>query len=433
MDRKIFIPLFTASMVVSGTVKATSCTDISKIISEKLQETYVIEGTADKLTQLIQSHAFMNACNRKKTPENLADFFTTELNKIADDKHLSVVYDPAWVEELKAYRSSEQTEAFADKRVMETPTDNYGFKKVQILDGNIGYVDIRMFSDSHLGGETLENTMKFLKNSDGIIIDLRNNFGGSPFMVNTLASYFFDLETVHLLTFESRENGKLTEVQDWTSPYVPGPRFKDIPLYILISGNSASAAEAFSYVMKSLNRATLVGEVSAGAAHARTAEVINDNYILTLPNSRPVDPRTKGNWEKIGVMPNIETGSDTALDVAHAEILNTLIKEESDNKSLHQWFYPLVKAKSSQYELNQDDINHILGSYGIRKIYQKNGKLFYQYSDDPAFEIELLDKEILVFKAFTEARLQVVYKDDKVIALRMLSFGETQQEFKRTN
>ncbi|XQF91761.1 hypothetical protein ACOBV8_20110 (plasmid) [Pseudoalteromonas espejiana] len=55
---------------------------------------------------------------------------------------------------------------------METLTDNYGFKKVEMLDGNIGYLDIRVFSDSHLGGETLENAMKFLQHSDGIIIDL---------------------------------------------------------------------------------------------------------------------------------------------------------------------------------------------------------------------------------------------------------------------
>ncbi|MDB2387330.1 S41 family peptidase, partial [Shewanella sp.] len=328
MNNKVLKSLFISSLVLSNATSATECRDVSETIANKLEHNYVIPNTATKLSQFIRSKAFLTDCSRLKSAKDIAEFMTLELNKIANDKHLSVVYDPQWVNELKTYRSSAQTEAFADSRVMETPTDNYGFKKVEMLDGNIGYLDIRVFSDSHLGGETLENAMKFLQYSDGIIIDLRNNFGGSPFMVTSLASYFFDLDTVHLLTFENRENGVLMQTQDWTSPYVPGPRFKDTPLYILTSSNSASAAESFSYAMQSLTRATIVGEVTAGAAHARSAEIVNNDYILTLPTTRPVDPRTIDNWERKGVKPNIETSSDNALNVAYAEVLNTLIKSK---------------------------------------------------------------------------------------------------------
>ncbi|WP_051435662.1 S41 family peptidase [Shewanella fidelis] len=432
MKNKVFKSLIVSSLVLCNYVSAADCRDVSQIIAKQLEHNYVIENTATTLAQLMRSQALLSGCERQKSSEDIAEFMTLELNKIANDKHLSVVYDPQWVSELKAYRSSVQTEALADSRVMETPTDNYGFRKVELLEGNIGYLDIRMFSDSHLGGETLENAMKFLQHSDGIIIDLRNNFGGSPFMVTSLASYFFDLDTVHLSTFESRENGVLTQTQDWTSPYVPGPRFKDTPLYILTSSNSASAAESFSYAMQSLTRATIVGEVTAGAAHARSAEIVNNDYILTLPTSRPVDPRTKDNWERKGVKPNIETSSDNALNVAYAEVLNLLINSKSSNLSLHQWVYPLVKAKSNQYQPSQNDIDQIIGTYGKRNLFQKNGKLFYQYLDDPAFEIELIDKDVIVFKAFTEARLQVIYKDKQATALKMLSFGENAREFQRT-
>lgn len=300
MNNKVFKPLIVSSLVLCNYVSAADCYDVSQNIAKQLEDNYVIENTATRLAQLIRSQVFLSGCERQKSSEDIAEFMTLELNKIANDKHLSVVYDPNWVSELKDYRSSAQTEAFADSRVMETPIDNYGFKKVELLDGNIGYLDIRAFSDSHLGGETLENAMKFLQHADGIIIDLRNNYGGSPFMVTSLASYFFDLDTVHLSTFESRENGVLTQTQDWTSPYVPGPRFKDTPLYILTSSNSASAAEGFSYSMQSLNRATIVGEVTAGAAHGRSTEIVNNDYILTLPSTRPVDPRTNDNWERKG-------------------------------------------------------------------------------------------------------------------------------------
>lgn len=430
MNNKVLISLLISPLFLSNVASAAKCSDVSETIANKLEKNYVIPSTATKLSQLVRSKTFINDCNNLQSSEEIAEFMTSELNKVANDRHLSVVYDPLWVNELKAYHSSAQTESFADSRVMETPTDNYGFKKVEMLDGNIGYLDIRMFSDSHLGGETLESSMKFLQHADGIIIDLRNNFGGSPFMVTSLASYFFDLDTVHLSTFEQRNDGVLTQTQDWTSPYVPGPRFKDTPLYILTSSNSASAAEGFSYAMQNLSRATIVGEVTAGAAHARSAEIVNNDYILTLPSARPVDPRTKDNWERKGVKPNIETSSDNALNVAYAEVLYTLIK--SKNLGLHKWVYPLAKAKSSQYQPSQIDFNQIVGAFGERKIFQERDKLYYQYSNDPAFEIELLDKETIIFKAFTGARLQVIYKDKQVIALKMLSLGEDERVFQRT-
>ena len=424
--------LLVTAMALAGSASAADCSAVATVVAKKLQDGYVIETTATKLSQLLTSEDFLQRCRQQKSADSIADFMTTELNKIANDKHLSVHYDPQWVKELKEYRASDQETAFADKRVLEKPSDNYGFKQVEMLEGNIGYVDIRSFADSHLGGATLESAMKFLQHADGIIIDLRHNFGGSPFMINTLASYFFDLDTVHLSTFESRGSGQITQTQEWTSPYVPGPRFKDAPLYILTSQNSASAAEAFSYAMKNLGRATLVGEVTAGAGHGRNTEIVNDDYILSLPTTRGVDPRTNDSWEGKGVKPNIETPSDNALNVAYADVLKTLINKGSQNSKLQQWAYPTAKAKSSQYVVDQEDIKRLVGEYGERKIYQKSGKLFYQHADDRPFEIELLDQETIIFKAFASARLQALYKNNQVVAVKMLSFDEEAKEFKRT-
>ena len=432
MNNKALMSLFMNFLALSPSGFASDCNEISEIIAKQLQDKYVIQSTASELSNLMRSDLFLNGCRTQQSAQKIADFITSELNGIADDKHLSVVYDPDWVSELEAYRLSNQAEAFSDRRVMELPSDNYGFKRIESLEGNIGYLDLRMFSDSHLGGETLESAMKFLRHSDGMIIDLRNNFGGSPFMVTSLASYFFDADTVHLTTFESREDGTTTQIQDWTSPYVPGPRFKDTPLYILTSRNTASAAESFSYALKSLARATIVGERTAGAAHGRSAEIVNQDFILTLPTSRPIDPRTHDNWERKGVMPHIETSSDGALNLAYAEILDTLIEKGGNNLNLHQWVYPLVKAKSKQYKFSNKDLNTITGTFGERKIFEDNGKLYYQYLDDPAYELEPVDKEILVFKAFSEARLQVIYKDEQAVAFQMHSFGDDAREFLRT-
>jgi len=433
MKNRIIKYLAFCSVVTCSATYASDCINLSKRIATQLQDAYVIEETANELSKLVRSAPFLASCEQQKTPQGIAKYVTEALNKLANDKHLALVYDPLWVKDLKKHYSSSPKEAFADSRALETPTDNYGFKKVEILDGNIGYMDIRSFADSHLGGETVENAMKFLKYTDGIIIDLRHNFGGSPFMVTTLASYFFDADTVHLFTSESRSSGSLTQIQDWTSPYVPGPRFNDVPVYILTSQNSASAAEAFSYTMKSIGRATLVGEVTAGAAHGRSVEIINDSFLLSLPTARPVDPRTNSNWERLGVTPTIAAKSENALNIAYADLLKELIKQDGKNKALQQWVYPVIHAKSESYKAQQSEVTQITGTYGNRKIYQKGDKLFYQYVGDTAFEIELLDKETITFKAFSNARLEVVYQDKKVTGIRMLHFGDTPQTFNKTS
>ena len=194
--KNISLSLFIISVFFSGTSIASDCKEIANITAKKLQDNYVIEDVATKLVVLLHSNSFLTNCSQQNSEDKIAEFITLELNKIAKDKHLSLTYDPQWVKELRIYRASDQSKAFADSRVMELPRDNYGFKKIEMLEGNIGYLDIRAFADSHLGGETLESAMRFLQYSDGIIIDLRNNFGGSPFMVTTLASYFFDLNKI---------------------------------------------------------------------------------------------------------------------------------------------------------------------------------------------------------------------------------------------
>ena len=63
--------------------------------------------------------------------------------------------------------------------------------KLEILDGNIGYLDLRSFQSAHVGGETAAAAMAFLSNADAVIIDLRRNGGGDPTMIQLLSSYFF--------------------------------------------------------------------------------------------------------------------------------------------------------------------------------------------------------------------------------------------------
>ena len=155
---------------------------------------------------------------------------------------------------------------------------NFGFARVERLDGNIGYVDLRGFTPPEIASETAAAAMTFLGGTDAMIFDVRQNGGGSPEMVAFLTSYLFE-GTVHLNDFYSRPTNETR--QSWTLPYVPGRRFPGKNVYILTSRKTFSGAEEFTYNLRHLGRATVVGETTAGAAHLVGGRRISDGFAIS--------------------------------------------------------------------------------------------------------------------------------------------------------
>ena len=104
----------------------------------------------------------------------------------------------------------------------------------------------------------------FLAHVDALIVDLRDNHGGQPAMVQLLLSYFFK-ERTHLNDIYFRPDDATQ--QYWTLPYVPGARLSAVPLYVLTSKRTFSGAEEFVNDLKALKRAVIVGERTRGGAH----------------------------------------------------------------------------------------------------------------------------------------------------------------------
>ncbi|MEM1134675.1 MAG: S41 family peptidase [Bacteroidota bacterium] len=294
-------------------------------INNKLHNNYVFPEVADEMSKTLKRnlkegkyHSFIN-------PKELAQQLTNDLLSISKDKHLMVVYNPKIIARELALtnedRINEEAE-WAKELVKHLKRDNYGFREVKILEQNIGYIDLREFVDPKYGGETLTSAMYFLSNTDAIIVDLRQNDGGSPWMVQLLASYFFSSEPVHLANHFNRPKNELT--QSWTLPFVPGVRRPDVDLYILTSSKTFSAAEAFSYQLKHLKRATIVGERTEGGAHLTGSVIATDKFYVRIPQGRTTSSVTNSNWEGIGVKPHIEVSSEQALKVALDKALKAL-------------------------------------------------------------------------------------------------------------
>ena len=152
--------------------------------------------------------------------------------------------------------------------------------------------------------------MRRLNDADAIVFDLRENRGGFPDMVMLMAAYLFDHPEY---MFSPREN---TTERSWTRSPVPGNRLADKPAYILTSSSTLSGAEHFSYDLKMLKRATLVGETTGGAAHSGVFHRIDEHFGVGIPETKPINPYSKTDWEGVGVEPDIRVDAADALETA---------------------------------------------------------------------------------------------------------------------
>jgi hypothetical protein len=191
--------------------------------------------------------------------------------------------------------------------------DNFAFRKVEWLPGNIGYLKLDLFLDDPEAKATGDAAMAFLRNADALIVDLRDNGGGSPAMIRHLTSYFFP-ERTHLNDMFDRD-GKLVE-EFWTGD-VPGVKFAaELPVFVLTSAYSFSGAEEFAYNLKALKRATIVGETTGGGAHPVAFRRLDDRFVVGIPFRRAQNPITRTNWEGVGVEPDVKVPAAQALDEA---------------------------------------------------------------------------------------------------------------------
>jgi len=295
-----------------------------------LKANYVFPETAAKMEQAIRDRVAKGEYGALTSAKALADKLTKDLQEVSRDKHLHVMYDANGVPDRPGDgRSAEDLERARGwlQRV------NFGFEKVERLPGNIGYVEIRGFVPPRLGAGTATAAMSFVAHADALIVDLRRNNGGEPAMIAYVLSYLFD-EATHLNDIYERPTDRTQ--QFWTSE-VPGPSYGGTrPVYVLTSARTFSGGEEFAYNLKTLKRATIVGETTGGGAHPTNAHRIGERFMIGVPFARAINPITGTNWEGTGVAPDVAVPADEALDTAVRLALEKLLETTTDPRSRQQ-------------------------------------------------------------------------------------------------
>lgn len=389
-------------------------------INAKLKGNYVFPKVADQMAESIESKLRKGDYNAIDDPQRFASVLTEDLRAISKDKHIRVSFAPKRISEQQQTVTAADSIAYRNRYIASLKRNNFGFKELKILDGNVGYLDLRGFSNVQYAGETAVAAMNFLSNTDAIIIDLRFNGGGSPEMIQLISSYLFGNEPVHLNNFYWRPTD--SNSQTWTLPHVSGKRSPDTPVYVLTSSGTFSAAEEFSYNLKNLKRATLIGETTGGGAHPGGSVIATDRYTIWVPNGRAINPITKTNWEGTGVSPHIKVPASEALDVAHMKALELLISKNTDERlqSYYEWPIAELKVKKNPVSLTAKQLKAFVGAYGPRNITYEHGKLFYQREGRTKFELYPYSNHEFMLVGLDNFRIKFLSEGNKVMALQGL-------------
>jgi hypothetical protein len=278
-------------------------------IIAKLNDHYVFPETAKKMETMLRSRQKNGDYDSIADANTFASTLTDHLREVSHDKHLGVNFMP---KSPQAANPGPNPEAEARMRA-RIESDNCAFEKAERLPSNIGYLKFNAFLDPSLCGPTATAAMNFLSNVDAIIFDLRGNGGGDPKMIAYISTYLFK-DATHLNDIYNRKQDSTT--QYWTLPYVPGKRLIDKPAFVLTSKRTFSGAEEFSYNLKNLKRATIIGETTGGGAHPVSGQRVDDHFMIGVPFARAVNPISKTNWEGTGVEPDVKVPADQALEVA---------------------------------------------------------------------------------------------------------------------
>lgn len=397
---------------------ARSRAEVLDALAKRVTDTYVEADTARMIVEEVRKRQRAGAYDAITNPSQFAEVVTTDLRRLNGDLHLSLRYEPGGAAGGGGpvmTRRVVQTPGGgapppggpAVRRVVAGPggappdsgmrampgmedarEKNFGLTRLEILPGNVGYLEISGFLGAPGSEEAVADAMRFLERTDAVVVDVRRNRGGSGMMSHYVFSHFLGSEPVPTILVKSRASAEPDTMHSFAE--VAGPRRTAVPLYVLTSRGTGSAAEEFSFVLKNLGRATIVGDRTAGAGHMVQAFDLAHGFMAGVSITRVSDPRTGREWEAIGVQPDVAVDAERALAVAHAAALRRLAAADGDEERRRrlEWTAEWVEARDRGARPDAARASQLAGDYeGDRRVALRDGRLWYRRAGGPASEL----------------------------------------------
>ncbi|MEJ7828998.1 MAG: S41 family peptidase [Segetibacter sp.] len=427
-----FFLIFFTTYMCTGQVYKKQLVQINRLIDSiniNLENNYIFPDKALMIATHLRSQAKKGAYNSFSTdPHKLASQVQADIYSIHRDPHMVVGYNPGWQGHQKGNTGPSEEEARWFAKYVKD--NNFMFKKVELLPGNIGYLPFNIFVEHVKEAKPIiASALGFLANSSAIIIDLRENTGGEPEMVSQLESYFFKEKTL-LNVIINRSNKD-------TAFYYADPAKTDgitlsMPMYILTSKKTFSGGEDFSYGMQQAKRATIVGEVTGGGAHPTNPFSVGQGFLVQIPFARSSNPVTKTDWEGTGVIPDFKVEAAKALITAQELIFREshATAKTDEEKQKIEYLINALHVYQDLGTLPVDQFDKFIGTYGPLVIYREGNKLFCNISDNIS-ELAHISKNLFVLDG--NAQIEFI-KDSKGVyskARLLVSHGGVFEELRK--
>ncbi|MBU3078781.1 S41 family peptidase [Sphingomonas quercus] len=273
-------------------------------LAQSMRDQYVFPEIGEQAAAALTAALARGDYNALSDPAALAARLTADLAAVAHDKHLRVIS-----------QASPPPPPPAGAR--PAPRDEAGIVRADKLANDIGYIEVSGFPPPPVFKPVLDRALAKLKGSRALIIDDRRNGGGVPQSVAYLVSYLLPPgEPVTIIEFIGRTPGTREFKRDRTITSPTPFSFGGVPIYVLTSKATFSGGEEFAYDLKTMKRATLVGEVTGGGANPVGPVSLGYDLLVAMPGGRPESPITKTNWEGVGVEPDVRVPEAEALGAA---------------------------------------------------------------------------------------------------------------------
>jgi C-terminal processing protease CtpA/Prc len=390
--------------------------DIVQATAELFQERYLDEtlgqAMAERLRQRLESGAFDDLTSRTE----LAAAIQRELRLVQDDKHIQI-----------DFRRTPKDAPSVGTREEQGPPTRAGIREVRLLEGGVGYLRIKSFSEADLQAGLFDAAMRLLAGCDAVIVDLRGNGGGSSRAENELLTSFLGPQPVHIGTTRYR----LESRELWTEPRDDQTFVHDAPLFVLIDRETGSAAEAVAYHLKHLGRATIIGERSYGAGNLSATvglEVWDDadenmigTYTLVLPRAQTINVKSGRSWDGTGIVPDVATESEKALGEAHVRAIRAAHPSAP-------WAEKLIASVHAAYEpaeLALDELERLAGRYERGRSYRiEQGRLITGDGSGAEMELVPITSTSFRYKSGVSATVHFDLRDDGTVEAARIVFPD---------
>ncbi len=321
--------------------QATKHAVIERFAAE-LRQNYVTESIGNQMADHLLAQEKAQAYAAITDPKLFARRLTEDVYPIAKDKHLRVFFNNASAE---VTQNPDTELADGWKRRESGRERNNGYAAVQVLEGNIGYLEVTGFSGIHEVKAQADAAFVLLRDVEALILDLRRNGGGDPTGVQYLCSYLLP-EKVHLNSLRYRHQPEFVS----HTISVPGKRLLDIPVYVLTSQGTFSGGEECSYNLQTQKRAMLIGETTGGGANPGDHLGLGHGFSCFMPQGMAVNPITGTNWEGVGVVPEVACPASEALTLAKARAMEAINAARELRLAKYMGFNPGIRMLLSNPE-----------------------------------------------------------------------------------